>query len=207
MKKIILSGFLVLLSSLSLIGVTSAAFEEKVSVLGTSFTIASDVGEPVGGGGTTGNTDLKILVSNSAAATGANLADSVNGSSFGDIKISWKQDFPIKIHNKGTKLLDIVGSANYINDPDTLRDDLFIEILAWNDANNNGTAEENEIGQSYGHDTILRFKNDTFSLGELGSASTKGYVLRFDGSGLSDANVGMAAVYDFVFTGVERVSQ
>lgn len=193
------------MSGLSLFGVTSAAFEESVSVLGTSFTI----GESTGGSGNESgtNTALKILVSNASESQGSNLADTIAGPSFDSITPEWVQSVPIKLYNKGSAVLDIVGSAAYVNDPDTLRDDLFIEILAWNDTNNNGTVEESEIGESYGYDTILRFKNDTFNLGELGAESVKGYVLKFDGSGLSDVNIGKTAVYDFIFTAVEKATE
>ncbi len=206
MKKFFLSGLLVLLSCVSLFGVTSAVFEESASVAGVSFTIGEESSEP-GGGGTTGNTALKILKNTAVSAEESNLADTINGPSFTNVNSTWVQTLPVKIYNKGGTVLDIVGTANYVNDPDTLRDDLYIEILAWNDANNNGTVEEGETGESYGHDTILRFKNDTFDLGELNGSSTRGYILKFDGSGLSEANIGKTAVYDFVFTGVEKVTQ
>lgn len=201
MKKIFLSGALVLLSCVSLFGITSAVFEENVSVAGTSFTIGTSSGEP---GGTTGNTALKILKSNTAAASGSNLADTITGPAFENVNTTWVQTLPVKLFNKGTKTLAIVSGATYVSDPDTLRDDLYIEILAWNDTNNNGTVQEAEIGQSFGKNTILRFKNDTFALGDLTANSTKGYVLRFDGTGLSDANIGKTAIYDFIFTGVEK---
>ncbi len=201
MRKIFLSLALILLSSASLFGVASAAFEEKVSVLGTSFTIGemSDVPAPVNS-----NTALKILKSNSSGSDSSNLADTVNGPAFNDVNQTWTQTFPIKLFNKGSKTLTIASGANYISDPDTLRDDLFVEILDWNDANSNGTVEESELGASHGHDTILRMKNDTFNMGDISANEVKGYALRFDGSGLSEANVGKNAVYDFVFTAVEK---
>ena len=206
MRKIFLSGLLLVMSCASLFGITSAAFEEKVSVAGASFTIGESSGTP-GGEETGTNTALKIFVNNANSSQGSNLADMVTGPVFENVTPEWVQSVPIKLYNKGTTILEVVGSATYISDPDTLRDDLFIEILAWNDANNNGLAEETEIGESFGHDTILRFKNDTFSLGELSGESVKGYVLRFDGTGLSDVNIGKTAVYDFVFTGVEKASE
>jgi hypothetical protein len=203
-RKIFLSAALILLSCASLVGITSAAFEEKVSVLGTSFTVGEMGSEPAP---VSSNTALKILKNNSGTSDGTNLSDTVNGPAFNDINQTWTQTFPVKLFNKGTKTLTLVSGATYVSDPDTLRDDLFVEILDWNDTNNNGTVENSELGTSHGHDTILRMKNDTFQMGDIELNSVKGYVLRFDGSGLSEANVGKTAVYDFIFTAVEKASQ
>ena len=201
MRKIFLSLALILLCSVSLFGVAAAAFEEKVSVLGTTFTVGEMGGVPAPVGS---NTALKLLKTNSGGSDSGNLADTVNGPAFNDVNQTWTQTFSIKLFNKGDKTLAVSSGATYISDPDTLRDDLFVEILDWNDSNNNGTVEESEIGASHGHDTILRMKNDTFNMGDISPSAVKGYVLRFDGSGLSEANVGKTAVYDFVFTAVEK---
>ena len=202
MKKFITSLAIVGLSLSGLFQATSAVFEETVKVAGNSFSVATTFDD--GGGGTPGtsNAALKILKNLSLGAETSNLADTVPGSTFENISPTWVAESPLKIHNDGTTALDVVASANYISDVNTLRDDIYIEISAWNDANNNGVVDAGEEGDSYDRDTILRMKNDTFPIGEISAGETKGYLLRFDGAGLTEVNKGMSAVYDFTFTGL-----
>ncbi len=202
MKKFITSLAIIGLSLSGLFQATSAVFEETVKVAGNSFSVATIF--EGGGGGTPGtsNTALKILKNLSLGAETSNLADTVPGSTFENISPTWVAESPLKIHNDGTTALDVVASADYVSDVNTLRDDIYIEISAWNDANNNGAVDAGEEGDSFGRDTILRMKNDTFPMGEIAAGETKGYLLRFDGAGLTEVNKGMSAVYDFTFTGL-----
>lgn len=201
MKKLALSLVIALLSVLTLIQATSALFEETVKVAGTSFTIGTSSG---GGGGDTGtNTSLKILKTLDGQAVDSNFADSVSGPVFDNITPEWIAEVPIKIHNKGTTALSLISKVDYISDPDVLRDDLYVRVLEWNDSNNNGLVDAGEEGAEYGYDTILRWRNDTFPLGQIDGSQTRGFVMRFDGTGLTDTNIGMSAVYDFIFTGTE----
>lgn len=201
MRKSLSSLFIVLLSLAGLFQATSAVFEETVKVAGTSFSVATSFD---GGGGTPStspNVALKMLTDLSRGNASSNLSDFVSGASFENISPTWVSVSPIKIYNAGSQSLDVVASANYISDVDTIRDDIFVEISAWDDVNNNGVVDAGEEGDSYGRDTILRLKNDTFPIGEIATGETKGYILRFDGSGLTEINQGMSAVYDFTFTG------
>jgi len=204
MKKLISSIVIMALAVTSIFQATSAAFEETVTVAGSSFTIGTSSGGGGGGGGGTGtNTALKFFVDLEGSAVDSNMSDTINGPVFDNIDSQWTDQMLVKMHNKGANAMNLISKANYVSDPDTLRDDIFVEVLAWNDANNNGVLDAGEEGQSYGHDSILRWRNDTFPLGQIAAAETRGFVLRFDGSGVTDANFGMEAVYDFVFTGVE----
>lgn len=200
MRRLISGLLLVTLCLVSLFEATAAALSEDVKVAGTSFTIGTEAG--TGGGG---NTALKFLVNVAGAIENSNLSDSINGPSFGEISSTWTDQMELKVYNKGTKELNLITKANYINDPNTLRDDIFVNVLAWDDVNNNGQAEASEVGQSYGYNTILRLKNDTFPSGSVGAGEVKGFVLRFDGTGVSEANFGQSAVYDFIFTGMEVI--
>ncbi|PIR42581.1 hypothetical protein CO058_02885 [candidate division WWE3 bacterium CG_4_9_14_0_2_um_filter_35_11] len=202
MKRFIASLAVVLLSLGGLFQATSAVFEETVKVAGSSFSVATSFD---GGGGppppASSNTALKMLADLSLGHVASNLSDFVPGSSFENISPTWISESPIKMYNTGTELLDVVASADYISDVDTLRDDIYVEISAWDDSNSNGVVDAGEEGDSFGRDTILRLKNDTFPLGEIAPDETKGYILRFDGVGLTEVNQGMSAVYDFTFTG------
>jgi len=202
MKRFITSLAIVGLSLSGLFQATSAVFEETVKVAGNSFSVATIFDDGGGGTPTPSNTALKILKDLSLGAQISNLADFVPGSTFENINPTWIAESPLKIHNDGTSVLDVIASADYISDVNTLRDDIYIEISSWDDVNNNGVVEAGEEGDSYGRDTILRMKNDTFPIGEIAAGETKGYLLRFDGSGLTEVNKGMSAVYDFTFTGL-----
>ena len=201
MKKLLSSLVLISLAAASLFEAATAAFEETVSVAGTSFTVGTEVG-----GNVDSNTALKFLVDVGGAVEASNFADTINGPEFGNIDNLWTESVSIKIHNKGELPLDLISKSNYVNDPDVLRDDIFVEVLAWDDINGDGAFDTGEEGTSYGHDTILRWRNDTFPLGEILGSETKGFVLKFDGSGITDANFGQTAVYDFIFTGVEQTT-
>lgn len=197
MKRILYSIAILGISLASLFQATSAAFEETVTVAGSSFTVGTETGA-----GVDNNTALKFLVNLGGTVESSNLTDTINGPDFENIDSAWSDVVLVKINNSGSQLLDLVSKAVYINDPNTLRDDIYVNVMAWDDVNNNGLLEEGEEGVSYGYDTILRWRNDTFSLGSIEPESTRGFVLRFDGGGVTDANFGQSAVYDFEFTGI-----
>ena len=201
MKRFILSVMIIALSVAAVFSATSAAFEESVKVAGTSFSIGTDVGESEVLG--PANVALKLFDNLGGSASVDNLVDSVPGPDFVGVNDVWTDTYLVKAHNSGDIPLDLVATANYVSDPDELRDDLFIEIIGWDDTNNNGVLDAGEETTSYGYDSILRFKNDTFLLGSIAQDETRGFVLRFDGSGLTEINETMVAEYDFLITGVE----
>ena len=168
-------------------------------VAGIWFTVGTSAED-----NTAGNTALKFLLNVSGSTESSNLTDTVAGPVLDNIDSIWSDVILLKLYNKGTTPLNVVSKAEYINDPNTLRDDIFVKAVAWNDANNNGVLDSGEEGVSYGYDTILRWRNDTFPVGLLGSGEVKGVALKFDGTGVTDSNIGQSAVYDFVFTGVEE---
>lgn len=201
MRNFILSLALVLMGFVSIFQATSAVFEESVKVAGTSFSVGAppgDVEVPIDT-----NTALKMMGDLSGQPVSGNLFDSVSGMEFGYIHSEWTDEMAIKIHNQGDINLDLISKADYVNDPRPLRDRIYVEVLAWNDTNGNGLVDVGEVGASYGRDTILRWRNDTFPLGEIQPDETRGFVLKFDGSGITPAVEGATAVYDFVFTGIE----
>lgn len=198
MKKILLSVSLIALSVLAIFQATSAALQETVKVAGTSFGVSSDVT----GGIVDTNTALKLFANLEGTASGSNLVDSVAGPSFSNMTTSWTDNYLVKVHNKSASPMDLIAMSEYINDPDTLRDDIYVEIVEWDDVNSNGQLDDGEEGASHGYDTILRLKNDTFNLGSIAANQTKGFAFKFDGSGLSEANQSMNAVYDFLIKGV-----
>ncbi len=200
MKKIFANLTVVTLSFLTMIGATYAVFEETVKITNASFTVVSS-SAVVGGS----NTDLKILLNPANPSQGANLDDQTAGPIFDNVSRYWVEDYPFKLYNKGDKTLDIVSKASYVSDINVLRDDIYVEAFGWDDANGDGLVTEDEIGESFGRDTIMRWRNDTFPLGQLNSKETRGFVLRFDGSGITETNVGMQALFDFEFIGVESL--
>lgn len=202
MKKVLGALIMIGISMASLLQVASAVLQESVKVAGTSFSVGTGTGTGGGGGGTTtGNTSLKILTNLTGGTNTSNLSDSVAGPTFTNVGPDWMDNFPVKVYNKGTVPLNLVALADYINDPDVLRDDIYVKIVEWNDSDNDGLVDTGEEGQTYGYDTILRLRNDTFGLGTINPSQQRGFVMKFDGTGVSEANANMNAIYDFVVTG------
>ncbi len=205
MKKTVFSILTLVFCAGTIVTGTLGALQETVKLTGTTFNVSAGAGQggSGGGGGTSSNQFLKMLQSLSGSSADSNLGDIKVGPVFNNVDVMWTDQAVVKIHNKGGVDVDVIAKADYISDPDTLRDDIYVEILEWNDSNSNGTYEVGEEGQSYKRDTILRLRNDTFLLGKITPSQTKGYVLKFDGSGISSVNAGKSAVYDFTFTGVQ----
>lgn len=200
MSKSILFKLLLVLGLVGFSGaVVYAAISEKGTVKGTTFKVASNFTEQPAP--TPVNSSLKILSSHNGGTVDANLVDSLTGPIYQDINPTWIAYYPVKFYNKSDQALTIVASADYIEDPNTIRDDLYVAIYEWNDVDNDGMYDDGEEGPLYKRDTILRLKNDTFNLGQIAGKTVKNIVLKFDGSGLSSANYSNQGIFDFVFTG------
>lgn len=190
-----------LLAFLSISTAVYAAIEETVKLTGVSFSVGTDFSEEPP---TSGNTALKYLVSLTGGTSNSNLGDTVAGPSFQNLNAVWTQDVPVKLFNKGADTLQLTAKADYINDPDTLRDDIHVSIIEWNDADNDGVVDAGENGLVYGNDTILRLRNDTFVLGQVSANQVRGFIYRFSGEGLSEANAGQTASFDFTIVGASN---
>lgn len=217
LKKKIVVGFCSL--AFSFFGLASAVYalvEETVKITGVGFQIASNFSSstpsptPTSTPSVTptptisvGNANLKILKVPTAGTGSTNIADSIDGLVYQNVNPATEQYFPVKVYNKGQVNLNLVASADYISDPDTLRDDLYVGIYEWTDTNSNGQYEVGELGTALGSDTILRLRNDTFPLGVLSGGQVKGFVFKFAGTGLSSANFSKSAIYDFKIIGTE----
>lgn len=177
-----------------------AAISETVKITGTTFNVGTTFGGGSGGPSET-NTMLKMYTDLSGSNADSNLADSVSGPVYNDVNDTWSNDYAVKIYNKGSTNMTLVAKADYIDDPNTLRDDIYVTIIEWNDSNSDGIVDTSELGATYGNDTILRLRNDTFALGSISAGETRGFVYRFDGSGLSEANASQSAIYDFTIIG------
>ena len=187
---------------LILSGTVYAFIQENGKVKGTTFKVSSTPGQEIEEGGSSGNANLKLLKILSGGLGSDNLVDEVEGPTFNNITAAWKDKVLLKVHNKGQKILKLQSKAEYINDPDTLRDDIYIKISEWTD-NGDGILQTNEIGKVYGYDSVLRMKNDTFNLETISAGGVKSFVVEFDGSGLSEANANQTATYDFLISGEE----
>jgi len=191
-KKTLIIGSLVLISLL-IGGLTYAAFMDKGSVLGSSFSVSSS--------------DIKLLEDLSGAIGEANLMDELVGPSFERISPYWQEDYPIKVYNNGTDALDISSTANYetAEDPAELRQLIYVEPLEWNDADTNGVVDEGEVIYSFGRKTIVKWKTEGFLLGTVNPGEYKGYILRFSTDAVSDTKQGTTGIFDFEFSSTPTV--
>jgi hypothetical protein len=176
----------------ALIGVVYAAFSDKGQVLRSSFSV--------------GNADIKILKDVTGGISEENLADEISGPSFTNIGSNWTHDYLLKLLNNGTYTMQLISTSNYatVNDPDDLRQYIFTELFPWLDTNTNGIVDTDELGESLGRKTVIKWKTEGFDLGSFTPGEIKGFVLRFSTDTISDTKQGKTGVFDFVFDSIEQ---
>jgi hypothetical protein len=179
------------LASVAAITIAWAAFSDKGQVLGSSFSV--------------GSSDLKLVENLSGGFGSDNLKDELTGPSFNNIVPNWSADYLIKIYNNRTSNMQLMSNSNYTtaNDPDDLRSYIFVEPFEWADANNDGTVNDGELGNSFGKKTIIKWKTEGFEFGQINVGEAKGLVLRFSAGTLSDTKQGKSALYDFEFSAIQ----
>ncbi|HLB51653.1 hypothetical protein A3F07_00475 [candidate division WWE3 bacterium RIFCSPHIGHO2_12_FULL_38_15] len=188
MKKIFYIYVCIVLLSVISLGIVLAAFTYKNKYIGSTFTIGSAV--------------IKLLQDLSIGPDTSNLTDELPGPLFDNISEGWKYEYPIKIFNSGTTRINLSSRANYTtaNDPDNLRDIIYVEVFEWNDSNYNGLYDSEEKGASFGAPkTILRWKNDGIDMGQMDSAQTSGFLLTFSTPSVTDTKQGKSGLFDFEF--------
>lgn len=176
---------------LGIAGIAYAAFSDRGKVLGSSFSV--------------GNADIKLFNDVAQGSDETNLKDEINGPSFTNIGQNWHQDYPIKIYNNGTYKMALASYANYetVNDPDDLRQYLYAEIFKWDDADSDGVVDENELLESLGRKTIIKWKTEGFNMGEFDPGQVLPFVIRFSTENISDTKQGVQGIYDFEFESIE----
>ena len=188
MKKIFYIYICIALLSITSLGIVLAAFTYKNKYLGSTFTIGSAV--------------IKLFQDLTAGPEPSNLTDELPGPAFQNISDGWQFDYPIKIFNSGSTTINLSSRANHTtaNDPDNLRDIIYVEIFEWNDSNFNGIFDLEEKGTSlYAPKTILRWKNDGIQMGQIDSWQTRSYLLSFSTPSVTDSKQGKSGIFDFEF--------
>jgi hypothetical protein len=180
--------FLLLLLGLT-VGVTYAAFADRAEVLGSTFSV--------------GSADIKLLLDVFGLPVEENLADELMGPAFVDIDPEWVEDYLVTLYNPTASNLDITTHADYetANDPDDLRQDIFVTIYEWEDLNGNNFMEEEELVYEYGTKSIVKWKTEGFELAVLEPGGLMPLVLRFS-SDVPNSKQGASAVFDFEFDSV-----
>jgi len=168
-------------------GVTYAVFNDRAAILGTSFSV--------------GSADIKLLNDLALGTDLSNLVDEKIGPTFTGISPNWSKDYLIKIYNNAPTDVLLSTHANYetSNDPDELRQVIFVEPIVWNDADNDGAVDEGEAGNSLGRKTIVKWKTEGFDLGSLSAGGVKSMILRLSTDSVSSSKQGKSAVIDFEF--------
>lgn len=176
-----------------MIGIAYGAFMDKGKILGSSFSM--------------GSADLKFLSNLTLGAIQTNLVDEKQGPQFTNIGPNWSKDYYTKIYNNATEDLILTSNAYYetANDLDDLRSIIFVEIFNWND-DNDGVFEEGELGTTYGRKTIIKWKTEGFTLGQLGTGAIKSLMLKFSTDSVAESKQGKSGTFDFEFgaTGITQ---
>lgn len=180
-----------LLNLLLIGGITYAAFMDKGSILGTTFSV--------------GSSDIKLLQSVASGTEESNLADEIAGPSFTNITPYWQQNYYLKIYNNASSKIALLSNANYetAQDPQDLRQIIFIEPIEWNDLNENGIEDNGELGTSYGRKTLIKWKTEGINLGQIDKEQTKGFVLRFSTDSVSETKQGASGMFTFEFNATQ----
>ena len=188
-RKLFIAAVLSLLAGIAA-GGAYAAFSDTGKVLGSTFSV--------------GSADIKMLIDASKGTEATNLTDELSGPSFTNIGATWTKDYLLKFYNSSTSTITLTTNAKYstANDPGELRQYIYVEPIAWDDANLNGIVDSGEAGQSYGKKTIVKWSTEGFSLGNIDINSVKPLILRFSTENLSETKQGKTAVFDFEFDGV-----
>ncbi|RJR27474.1 hypothetical protein C4561_02145 [candidate division WWE3 bacterium] len=188
-KRIVTFASFALLTGL-LVGVVLAAFADKGKILGSTFSV--------------GSSDLKFLTNLSGGIDSGNLSDELQGPGFANISSNWTMDYTLKMLNNGTSQVQVTSNANYLtaNDPDDLRNIIFVEPLEWNDSNGDGLVDTGEEGQSLGRKTLVKWKTEGYNIGALNQGEVKGLILRFSTDTVSDTKQGKSGVFDFEFDSI-----
>jgi len=187
MRKRLTVTFLLIAALTLVAGVAVAAFGDKGEILGSNFSI--------------GSADIKLFKDLSGGTTPENLVDELNGPAFANISPNWSEDYPLKIFNNAPTHIQLTSNAYYVtaNDPDELRQIIYVEPINWGDANNDGVVEESELGSSFGKKTIIKWKTEGYDLSSVAPGAVKGIVLRFSTDNVSDTKQGKSAIFDFEF--------
>lgn len=180
------------LIAISLIaGVTYAAFSDKAKVLGSTFSV--------------GSANLMFLESLAMGTDPTNYRDELPGPIFSNVSSGWTQDYLLKLISMASSKISITTTAFYetANDPKDLRSDIFVEIIKWSDINQNGIVDAGEEGAIVGKKTIIKWKTEGFTLGDLYYGQTMGLILRFSSPTVSETKQGASAIFDFEFNSVQ----
>ncbi len=172
-------------------GITYAAFSDKAKVLGSSFSV--------------GSANLMFLESLSMGTDPSNYKDELPGPTFTNIGTGWTQDYLVKLISMASPKITISTNAFYetVNDPDDLRSDINVEIIKWYDTNQNGIVDEGEEGPIVGKKTIIKWKTEGFTLGDLYYGQVMELILRFSAPTISELKQGASAVFDFEFNSIQ----
>lgn len=190
MKKTI-GLFLSLFFVLTLvIGVSYAAFTDRADVSGATFSV--------------GSADIRLLSDLSLGVEETNLVQELVGPVFDNVSPYWTANYLIKIFNNAATDIVLTSNANYetLNDPDDLRQLVYVEPFEWTDSNGDGLLSDGELGASYGKKTIVKWKTEGFDFGNVSSGEVKGFVLQFSTESVGDSKQGASAVYDFEFNSI-----
>jgi hypothetical protein len=195
-KKLIMNKkFMVITTTIIMLLITAgfvyAAFADRGDILGSKFSI--------------GSADLKLYQDISLGPEPDNLVDQLNGPEFTNISSNWFDYYPIKIFNNGTSTIALSSNADYetANDPDDLRQLINVEIYEWEDTNNNGVAEDEEMIRSWGLKSIVKWKTEGYLLDNLEPGQTRGFLLEFSTQTIGDTKQGASGIFDFIFDSVE----
>lgn len=189
-RFLVLYGSLVIFSGL-VAGVTYAAFSDKSNVLGATFTV--------------GSADLKLLSNLANETDPTTYVDELPGPSFQNVTPIWQENYTIKLINRGTSKLAVTTNSNYetVKDPKDLRSDILVEIIKWTDVDKDGEIDSGEETLSLGKKTIIKWKTEGFSLGELDAGQIMPMILRFTAPTLTDTQQGATGIFDFEFDSIQ----
>jgi hypothetical protein len=180
----------VLIITASTLGITYAAFMDKISFDGATVQV--------------GSSNIQLLDNLALPPTTDNRVDTKPVPNFTLINPHYIKDYLVKIYADSSSRIALGSKSNYTTaeDPDDIRRYLLVEIFEWNDINSNGLAEQEELGQSFGTKSIIEWKTEGFNLGELAPGQVNGYLMRFSSPNITNEKQNKTGKFSFEFSAV-----
>ena len=190
MKKFVSTYGILVAMLLLTVGVTFAAFTGKAKILGTSVSV--------------GSADIKLLDDLAGGIVETNLLSEKQGPVYQNISSDWSEDYLVKIYNNSANTVTLTSNADYetVNDPEDLRQILYVQPIEWSDNNGNGVVDDAEDGVGHERKTIIKWKTEGYDFGELGAGEVKSLILRVSADSIPDTKQGASLLFDFEFDSI-----
>ena len=126
-----------------------------------------------------GSAEIKLLDDLGGGVDASNLLTEKQGPTFQNVYPDWYEDYLVKIYNNSANVVNLTSNAYYetANDPEDLRQLLYVQPIEWSDNNGNGVVDDAEDGVGMERKTIVKWKTEGYDFGQLNPGEVKSLIL------------------------------